>query len=75
MWNEPWLDPGEGFGPIPLAATKRPKAITRKKLQAVALGIKPNKATGLDGCSIPELRALRPDHWDELAAILRRCEY
>eukprot|EP00972_Heterocapsa_arctica_P028906 4252799-Heterocapsa_arctica.AAC.1 len=61
IWNEPWLDPGEGFGPIPLAAIKRTKAITGKKLQAVALGVRPNKATGLDGWSIPELRALTAD--------------
>eukprot|EP00972_Heterocapsa_arctica_P068721 10154672-Heterocapsa_arctica.AAC.1 len=51
------------------------KALTGRKLQAVALGIRPNKGAGLDGWTIPELRAIRPDHWDELAAILRRCEY
>eukprot|EP00972_Heterocapsa_arctica_P100407 14807553-Heterocapsa_arctica.AAC.1 len=36
--NEPWEDPGNGFGPIPLEAIKHTKAITRRKLQAVALG-------------------------------------
>eukprot|EP00972_Heterocapsa_arctica_P062048 9148579-Heterocapsa_arctica.AAC.1 len=38
IWNEPWEDPGDGFGPIPLAAIKRTKAITGQKFQAVALG-------------------------------------
>ena len=74
IWNEPWEDPHGGFGPIPIEAIKATKAITGRKLQAVALNIRPNKATGLDGWSIPELRAIRPDQWDELAAILRRCQ-
>ncbi len=75
IWNEPWEDPHEGFGPIPIEAFKASKAITGKKLQAVALAIKSNKATGLDGWTIPELRAILPVHWDELASTLRRSEF
>eukprot|EP00972_Heterocapsa_arctica_P088951 13117755-Heterocapsa_arctica.AAC.1 len=75
IWNEPWQDPGNGFEPIPLDAIKQTKAITGRKLQALALAVRPNKAEGLDGWTIPELRALLPERWDELAAILRRCEY
>eukprot|EP00972_Heterocapsa_arctica_P094473 13932846-Heterocapsa_arctica.AAC.1 len=74
-WNEPWEDTHDGFGPIPLREIKAMEAITGRKLQAVALTIRPNKASGLDGWTIPELRAIRPAHWDELAAIIRRCEY
>eukprot|EP00972_Heterocapsa_arctica_P087539 12908609-Heterocapsa_arctica.AAC.1 len=41
----------------------------------MALNCIPGKAEGLDGWRIPELRALLPEHWDELAYILRRREY
>eukprot|EP00972_Heterocapsa_arctica_P026800 3944131-Heterocapsa_arctica.AAC.1 len=44
IWNEPWEDPHGGFGPIPIREIKASKAITGRKLQAVALGIRPNKA-------------------------------
>eukprot|EP00972_Heterocapsa_arctica_P050533 7430765-Heterocapsa_arctica.AAC.1 len=67
--------PHGGFGPIPITEIRASKAITGKKLQAVALAIRPNKAAGLDGWTIPELRAILPEHWDELEAILRRCEF
>eukprot|EP00972_Heterocapsa_arctica_P097136 14332144-Heterocapsa_arctica.AAC.1 len=73
IWNEPWDDPHGGFGPIPIEEIKRSTAINGRKLQAVALGIRPNKAEELDGWIIPGLRAILPEHWDELAAILRRC--
>eukprot|EP00972_Heterocapsa_arctica_P034503 5080220-Heterocapsa_arctica.AAC.2 len=51
------------------------RAITGRRIQPVALASSPSKAEGLDGWRIVELRALLPEHWDELAAILRRCEY
>eukprot|EP00972_Heterocapsa_arctica_P102552 15113093-Heterocapsa_arctica.AAC.2 len=73
--NEEWSDLEEGFGEIPLEEIKKTRAITGNKLQAVALNCSPGKAEGLDGWIIPELRALPPEQWDELAYILRRCEY
>eukprot|EP00972_Heterocapsa_arctica_P081030 11940989-Heterocapsa_arctica.AAC.1 len=75
IWNEEWEDPEDGFSPIPLDDIKKTKAITGRKLQAVALAVSPNKVEGLDRWRIPELQAILPEHWDELASILRRCEY
>eukprot|EP00972_Heterocapsa_arctica_P086276 12717408-Heterocapsa_arctica.AAC.1 len=36
MWNEPWEDTQGGFGPIPINEMKASKALTGRKLQAVA---------------------------------------
>eukprot|EP00972_Heterocapsa_arctica_P033991 5004513-Heterocapsa_arctica.AAC.1 len=44
IWNEEWEDLEGGFGPIPLDKIKKTRAITGRKLQAVALGVSPNKA-------------------------------
>eukprot|EP00972_Heterocapsa_arctica_P028200 4149191-Heterocapsa_arctica.AAC.1 len=46
--NETWEDPHGGFAPIPIKDIKASKAVTGRKLQAVALAIRPNNSAGLD---------------------------
>eukprot|EP00972_Heterocapsa_arctica_P101322 14933411-Heterocapsa_arctica.AAC.1 len=49
IWNEPWDGEEEGFGPIPITEIQAMRALTGRKLQAVAFATKPSKAAGLDG--------------------------